>query len=488
MLEPHHNPDYDAVRAQLRHPDELKSVVDKKLEKKFGLLAEERGGDAFKWWVTGLLTDAAQDVRTAFDALEHDQMSHVRVGDIKTLMNEIADRTEVPRVNFPPPQRLTGVGEMFGGKLSPEENDMLNFKLRGIQQKLVHALAELREAEHERHELLSTPDEQVHEVEDAYKQRHDARDEAEQQAAETPHHTQKVVVERVARSATSDLAYSADQDVRSITQNFQGSLGTSGVTSRAARAIEQAARLRLEGSPFTDTREYVRQFVQFYIANELPEWGTAVLGAVEKMRQLSSDKIALVERELRDGAIAMLMPGKAEQKLYLAKAIEKLKPVWIERGQRINVCKTACRWDYIRKLIEENSELLLADVPESPYISLTKPTQAPHPSTCDKTVNEQRALFADMKRIKPEISLMNIPTYSLLQAWFTARKFARNLDAQEIQPLDLYTCTRFIGMGSFNGHVPGGNFNNRDMVGFINYDARDSYLNCGFRIEVRVEL
>ncbi len=255
------------------------------------------------------------------------------------------------------------------------------------------------------------------------------------------------------------------------------------------KALKKLECEKTDINPLTEPRDFVRQFVQFYNARGLPEWGTAVSGVAEKITQLLPQKRAIVERELQDGAIAILMPGRSEQKLHFSSAlINLLKPVWIKNWQRKNV-KPFFWWKHVQKLIEEKSDSLFSDVPDGPYILLTKPTQAPNPDTCNKTVQEQHALIEQMKRTKPEIFATNIPGYVMMQAWYTAQEFARNPEVQEIKPLDFSTYTRFISLQISDGYVPVGDFKgDMETYSFLAGLAGVSRTDMGFRFEVRIPL
>jgi hypothetical protein len=259
-------------------------------------------------------------------------------------------------------------------------------------------------------------------------------------------------------------------------------------TSEIQRSTEQSLR-RPDVSPLTEPREFVKQFKNFYTENGLIEWGADVTTVAEKLSNLSAEKRAMIEKELSEGAIAILMPGREQQKKHLKKAIQQLKPIWIKDGQRQNVDQTEFWWDYVEKLVDNQDTSIFANVPETPYILLTKPTQSPDSQTCSKTVNEQRTLLRQYQQNNSDIHAMNIPGYTIMQAWHTANEFARNPQTREITPLDSSTYTRFIGIAVSGGGVAGGVFDSGDRrVGFRGSSAGDRDSRHGFRLEVRIPL
>lgn len=224
---------------------------------------------------------------------------------------------------------------------------------------------------------------------------------------------------------------------------------------------------------------------QLYKEQDLPEWQHDI-DLESRIKALNPIKRALIERELSEGAIAILMPGRAVQEQTLAKAIRQLKPLWIENGERKTV-KASYQWNWIEKLVQDKNEALFQGIPESPYILLTKPTQAPPQNTVLKSLGDQKKEFARMKQERPELHVANVSGYIALQSWAT--RLQNREGVQDIQPLDRETFTRFIDLPISGDFVPCGIFHSG--YGRLRLDgsfAADPHSRCGFRLEVMVEV
>lgn len=224
---------------------------------------------------------------------------------------------------------------------------------------------------------------------------------------------------------------------------------------------------------------------QLYKEQDLLEWQHDI-DLESRIKALDPIKRALIERELSEGSIAILMPGRAVQEQTLAKAIQQLKPLWIENGQRKTV-NTPYQWDWIEKLVREKNEALFQGVPNNPYILLAKPTQTPPPNTVSKNRPAQIVEFKRMQRERPELHITNISGYLALQSWATRAQYREGV--QNVQPLDCQTFTRFNELPFSGGFVPYGVFiPGVGRVGLGGGYADFPDPDCGFRLEVMVEI
>lgn len=277
----------------------------------------------------------------------------------------------------------------------------------------------------------------------------------------------------------------AVQPATGFVQELQGAVASQGVTTRIAegRPVEIT---RLGFNPLEQPAEFLQFAFQLYIEQELPEWTQEFENLEPRIRNLSSEKRVLIERELREGSIAMLMPGRAVQEQTLAKAIQQLRPLWIENGQRKTV-DAPFQWGYVENMVREKSVDVFQDIPNNPYILLAKPTQAPPPNTVDKTRLDQIAEFNRMQQERPELRATNVSGYFALQSWATRAQ--NRVGVQDIQPLDRNAWTRLIGLPVFGGSVPVGVFYaDVARLKLVGYDAGLPYPDGGFRLEVMVEL
>lgn len=233
-----------------------------------------------------------------------------------------------------------------------------------------------------------------------------------------------------------------------------------------------------------EPKKFLEYSNQLYAEQGLPEW-MQTFDIKHHIDSLSPEKRAIIERELQEGAIAMLMPGREVQRQTLEKAIQQLKPVWIENGQRKTVDETLY-WEWIQQLLRAKNDLFFLDVPDNPYILLAKPTQAPPPNTVSKTVPDQIAEFERMKRERPELCVTNLLGYVALQSWAT--RMQNREGVQNIQPLDRRSFTRFIGLPVSGGIVPNGDFDlvyGQLRLGRCNAARPNSV--GGFRVEVMIK-
>ncbi len=366
MLGIHTTPEWDAVRAQLHHPDEIRRELDASFEKRFGYLGKPRESAEFKNGVTADLQFAARGVRGLFDQLEMDQLNHVRVGDIKAIMDEIADRADVPRVDFPAAQLTPHAYDeiLGGGRLTEKEKINLSDDLRFIQRTLLDIRDTFKKADRERHTFNEHVAGHAIEVnETVLEQRTQERDEAEQRV------TEEAVRARITRAANP-----VQQQPRTTTQNQTAasptyaaglqqptdaggrvSILTDMVVSTGMRMREAGAETRAEPrveiiNPLENPREFTLQFMRVYRELGLPSWSQPLDGVVEQIAQLSPEKKDFIKRELAEGCHAFLMPGKRVIKENLRQAIEHLKPVWYENGRVKDVVATY-EWNYIQQLV-----------------------------------------------------------------------------------------------------------------------------------------
>ncbi len=217
--------------------------------------------------------------------------------------------------------------------------------------------------------------------------------------------------------------------------------------------------------------------------------------AFEHVRQdirMTLDKRAAIEREIKQGAIAVLLPGRAAQQNMKGDLYASFIPTWINDSNTEKV-NAAYVWDYLAKLVNDKAPKLTNNVPERPYLMLIKPTQAPEGRTHSKTVDEQKVEARAMQQERaaagePQAFPIKPSEYGATQETFTGILAGENLT--KVNPLDSLTWTRFIDLplSSF-GFVPCADFfpaGRQLRFGEDDVEGRDP--KSGFRLVVRVEL
>jgi hypothetical protein len=139
------------------------------------------------------------------------------------------------------------------------------------------------------------------------------------------------------------------------------------------------------------------QDIVAYRAANLERWAQA-LEAITNDIRLTPEKRAIIEQEIKDGAIIVFMPGRAAQLETTPEQYQPLKPVWIKDNE-VQTLADAYMWDHTAKLITNQNPALVKDVPERPYLVLRKLSAKVDPRTTDKTVD---ALKAEVVAINQE--------------------------------------------------------------------------------------
>ena len=196
----------------------------------------------------------------------------------------------------------------------------------------------------------------------------------------------------------------------------------------------------------------------------LASWADNIETFLPRLKTIIRENKRQVARELQEGAIAIFMPGRAVQ---YANAVEtlrkKLKPVRKENGEEKKVGDGYLKEPHIIAELEKIAREKTLDIPEVPYLMLTKPTQ--DSELTSKTVDEQIAEIVEMNKKRTEDKLAPVysilpPEYVAMQKFFTARaeslkkKTGKRLFGK-LYPLDSLGYTRFVSMRlSGGGAVP----------------------------------
>lgn len=240
-------------------------------------------------------------------------------------------------------------------------------------------------------------------------------------------------------------------------------------------------------NPLEQPAEFIQFAMQLYIKQNLPEWTAGFQNLEARIRSLPREKRAIIERELREGSIAILMPGREVQRQTLDKALQVLKPSWFDTGVEKPINAPYGK-DWIKKIVQDKNEALFRDVPSIPYILLAKPTPTPPESTTRKSPSQQNQEFLRMQNERPELRRTNIPGYLALQVWATRTKDREGM--RHIEPLDRDSSTRFTELPIVDREVLNARFN--DSTGLLSLGSDDnpngSYMNVGIRFEIRVEI
>jgi len=239
---------------------------------------------------------------------------------------------------------------------------------------------------------------------------------------------------------------------------------------------------------------------EIYRDRGLTSWAESLSGLEEKLRNLSVEKRKIIEAEIAEGAIPIIMPGKQVQLETTVEEIKKLRPKFKinEDGEITLAGESYLERDLLKNLIARRNELLVLDIPDEPYILLTKPT---HESELrDKTVVEQKQAILDITaertaNNRAPVYAMNLHEYVALQTVFSEmikqRNTDENLELTQMRPLDFsgQTVTRVIlrPLSSY-GLVPTGYWNQNDSQLILDYDFVLADPVVGVRLSVRVAL
>jgi len=216
--------------------------------------------------------------------------------------------------------------------------------------------------------------------------------------------------------------------------------------------------------------------------------------AKENLGKMSLEKLEIIKQEIKEGAIPIIMPGKRVMMETTLDEIKKLTPKYKEKGTEIKRRnESSLEWDYLKGLIENRNELLVSDIPDEPYILLTKPTQKSE--LRDKSVEEQKTAITELNENRAEenkMHAMNLHEYAAMQTVFSEelieRSDAGDVELSKLEPLDFDggTWTRFVSLNTFSGFVPFGYWA-RNMHRFnFEHDFIDSSTSAGVRFSTRV--
>ncbi|MBU1132512.1 hypothetical protein KKC32_04705, partial [Patescibacteria group bacterium] len=205
---------------------------------------------------------------------------------------------------------------------------------------------------------------------------------------------------------------------------------------------------------------------EVYETRGLHKWAEEVKKAKEKLGKMSLEKLEIVKREIKEGAIPIIMPGKRVMLETTLTQIKKLTPKYKERGLDITeASESSLEWVYLKELIESRNQVLVSDIPDEPYILLTKPT--PKSELRDKSVKEQKIAIMELNKNRTEenkIYAMNLYEYAAVQAIFPEMTIKRSEDEDvelsKLSALDFRGSgwTRFVSLPVFFGCVASGDW------------------------------
>ncbi len=266
--------------------------------------------------------------------------------------------------------------------------------------------------------------------------------------------------------------------VKDATNPFKEALETGGITDPDLTAEHRDIPVNLP--------ELLAHHAALYEELDLPTWADALRNHTINLTPEARD---LLESQIKEGNIPILMPDRATQRATLKDALKNLKPLWIKNYNPQDVADPSI-WKYYYDN-EAYLDAMVADIPEEPYILLTKPTQNTPPETTFKTLAQQQEDIAKLQETNPNLQSILPQEYASLQALFTRalKDTATNHSLTTLDPLDRYTWTRFISLPVSDGNVPDACFNagSRQQVGFSSHHV-GSYDWCGFRPALRVRI
>jgi len=209
-----------------------------------------------------------------------------------------------------------------------------------------------------------------------------------------------------------------------------------------------------------------------YRACGLSAWADNIETILPRLKKIIGENKGRIAREMQEGAIAIFMPGRAVQYANAVETLKKkLKPVWKAVGtENTVVVGYLDRPDLIAELEKIAREKTL-DIPEEPYLMLTKPTRSPE--FTGKTVDDQIAEIIERnktrkKENKPEEFSMMPTEYAAMQKFFTMRA-KREKRFKNWEPLDSGTFTRFVSI----------HLSSRDVVAYARWAAYAGQLSFG---------
>ncbi|MBI5022998.1 MAG: hypothetical protein HZC05_02435 [Candidatus Magasanikbacteria bacterium] len=233
-----------------------------------------------------------------------------------------------------------------------------------------------------------------------------------------------------------------------------------------------------------------------YRASNLLRWASA-LESVKGDLRLTPEKRAIIEQEVKEGAIIIFMPGRATQLETTVDEYQQLRPKWIKDSQPQTLDDTYI-WDHLASLISNKDQSLVQAVPVRPYFMLIKPTATVEPRTVSKTVDLQKQELVKINQERKTAGLapaqvVNPAEYAAFMQLATER--VQQLSSQPLNnltpPDDVnVSYNSFINLPlSSGGNVPRGYFYPDDRrLRFGWGGAAGADAGGGFRLSVRTEI
>ncbi|MBU1131761.1 hypothetical protein KKC32_00705, partial [Patescibacteria group bacterium] len=166
-----------------------------------------------------------------------------------------------------------------------------------------------------------------------------------------------------------------------------------------------------------DFEELADMNVAVYENRGLHAWAEEVKKAKEKLGKMRLEKLEIIKREIKEGAIPIIMPGKRAMLETTLEQIKMLRPKFKSFNKEEELADgSSLVGEHLNQLINERNELLVSDIPEKPYILLTKPTQKSElrGETMNKQIEAIVALNANRTE-ENKICAMNPHEYAAVQ-------------------------------------------------------------------------
>ncbi|MBU1132025.1 hypothetical protein KKC32_02110 [Patescibacteria group bacterium] len=216
---------------------------------------------------------------------------------------------------------------------------------------------------------------------------------------------------------------------------------------------------------------------EVYESRGVHEWAEEVKRAGEKLRKMSLEKLEFIKQETREGAIAVIMPGK---KIQLGSEIEQIRNLSPKYTHEYSEELPEASIDFIPNVsvIMSAAQNSAGDIPEGPYILLTKPTQdsefqemsVRNQIRAVENVNQKRAISN-----RPSLNIMNFYEYGAMQMLFSEMLIKRyeedDVKLTQLVPLDKDTYTRFIPERDISCRPVEGSWNGVDRVMLFSEDS-----------------
>jgi len=245
-----------------------------------------------------------------------------------------------------------------------------------------------------------------------------------------------------------------------------------------------------------DLEKQLKEDCEAYRVCGLSAWADNIETFLPRLKKMISENKGGIAREMQEGAIAIFMPGRAVQYANAVETLtQKLKPVWKEQGEEKTVNDGYLTGDHLIAELEKIAKEKTVDIPEEPYLMLTKPTQ--RPELTSMTVDEQIVEIVERnkkrkKGNKPAEFAMMPTEYAVMQKFFTARaKNLKNNDGkglfEKLDPLEIATFIRFVSIPlSPRGFVAYGYWNPSGCRLYFAHGGVDAASSGGVRFAVRL--